>query len=82
MTWSQHDSGNGFQFSFTIPDPKQHEQECRWEVVGTEGRALAVRLPLGEFRLEFRNANEFTLTYPDELPVKGTLVFHRVSRGN
>ena len=28
MTWSQHDSGNGFQFSFTMPDPKQPELEC------------------------------------------------------
>jgi hypothetical protein len=82
MTWSQHDSGSGFQFSFTMPDPNQPEKECCWEVVRTEGRAMAVRLPQGEFRFEFRNANEFTLTYPDELAVKGTLIFHRVFRGN
>ncbi len=86
LDWSFRAEAEGFQFSFEVPDPKKPGEVGRWQIVRSEWDSLVVRLtffpPAGhEYRVTFRNPDEFAMTPIDPATGTGTIVFRRVVPG-
>jgi hypothetical protein len=84
LDWSLRAEAEGFQFSFTVPDPNKPGDVARWEVVRSGRDGLVVRLvgPDGpEYAVSFRGDDEFAMTPVDPAKGTGTIVFRRVKPG-
>lgn len=86
LDFSFRAEAEGFHFSFEVPDPKKPGEVGRWEVIRSDPGDLVVRLtffpPTGhEYRVSFRNPDEFAMTPVDPATGTGTIVFRRVGPG-
>ncbi len=82
LDYSLRSEAEGFGFSMGTPDG----EGGRWEVVRPDRDGLVVRLTIApeitsEYRVSFRNRDEFAMTPADPAKGTGTIVFRRVGPG-
>jgi hypothetical protein len=74
-TWKEQHRGDGIGMNFWVP--KEEASPARWEVVGSRGNQLTVRIHSGEVVFAFQDEDAFTMNLPESAKASGTITFRR-----